>query len=108
MVSEGASMLNRREILQRIAATGGITAAAMAMQSMGLFGSASATPLPKIPSDLGKGKCVLILGAGIGGLVTALGLEQAGFDVTILEARQRVGGRVWTIRDCAATTTMAG
>jgi len=99
MVSEGASMLNRREILQRIAATGGITAAAMAMQSMGLFGSASATPLPKIPSDLGKGKCVLILGAGIGGLVTALGLEQAGFDVTILEARQRVGGRVWTIRD---------
>ena len=40
---------------------------------------------------------VVILGAGIAGLVAALELEKRGIDVTVLEARQRVGGRVWTL-----------
>ena len=41
----------------------------------------------------------MVAGAGLAGLAAARELEARGFDVTIVEARDRVGGRVWTIRD---------
>ena len=43
-------------------------------------------------------KKVIIVGAGISGLVAGYDLTVAGYDVTILEARDRIGGRVLTIR----------
>jgi monoamine oxidase len=92
-------MITRRFILTRIGAIGGTAALAGAMQSMGMFGVAKAATLPDTPADFGTGKSVVILGAGIAGLVSAFELEQKGFTVTLLEARQRVGGRAWTVRD---------
>ena len=46
-----------------------------------------------------KRKHVVVIGAGLAGLTCARRLEQLGFRVTVLEARDRVGGRVLTLRD---------
>ena len=45
------------------------------------------------------GTSVLIAGAGLAGLSAAHDLRALGADVTVIDARDRVGGRTWTIRD---------
>lgn len=42
---------------------------------------------------------MLVAGAGLAGLAAARTLEGMGAVVSVIEARDRVGGRVWTIRD---------
>src|SRR5262245_45743662 len=42
---------------------------------------------------------VLVIGAGVAGLAAAKKIAAAGIDVTVLEARDRIGGRIHTIRD---------
>src|SRR3954470_4369190 len=41
---------------------------------------------------------VVVVGAGLAGLAAAHELTRAGFRVTVLEARSRIGGRVHTLR----------
>ncbi len=43
----------------------------------------------------------LVIGAGMAGLSAAWHLQQAGINTTVLEARDRIGGRAWTDRDFA-------
>jgi monoamine oxidase len=49
-----------------------------------------------VPERLDVDVCVI--GAGYGGLTAAWRLSQAGTSVLVLEARERVGGRIWTYR----------
>jgi monoamine oxidase len=44
------------------------------------------------------GTTVIVAGAGLAGLTAARDLESRGAAVTVVEARDRVGGRVWTLR----------
>jgi monoamine oxidase len=46
-----------------------------------------------------RGKKVLVVGGGIAGLAAAIKLARAGVKVTLLEARERLGGRIYTIHD---------
>ncbi len=53
---------------------------------------------PGMLNTNGGNKKIIIIGAGMSGLVAGYELVRAGHDVTILEARDRIGGRVLTIR----------
>jgi monoamine oxidase len=52
-----------------------------------------------LASAFGGGRRVVVIGAGFSGLACAYELMQAGYDVVVLEARNRVGGRVLSFRD---------
>lgn len=48
----------------------------------------------------------VVVGAGLGGLATALRLQGEGHEVTVLEAREKPGGRAYQLRDGGYTWDM--
>lgn len=99
--------MTKRELLGMIGKTAGATAMYMAMTSMG---HAQASPFkgPVRLSGAPKGASVLILGAGVAGMVAALELSRAGYTVQVLEYNDRVGGRAWTLRGGDTYTELGG
>jgi monoamine oxidase len=92
--------LTRRQLLERLGLAGGASAVYLGMEAMGLLNAppaAAAEPFA-LPPAPGRKRSVVVLGAGIAGLVAAYELRRSGWDVTVVEARDRIGGRVWTIR----------
>jgi monoamine oxidase len=78
-------MTSRRRFLA------GLSAAVSAHAATRTVADASAPATPSPPLD------VLVLGAGLSGLHAALLLEEQGARVQVIEARDRIGGRVWTL-----------
>jgi monoamine oxidase len=60
-----------------------------------VLGGCTATPRP----DPSASRRVVVVGGGLSGLTAALTLRTSGWDVVVLEARDRVGGRVHTLFD---------
>ena len=46
---------------------------------------------------------VIIIGAGISGLAAGKTLQKSGYEAVILEARDRVGGKIWTERSTGSS-----
>lgn len=95
-----ASPFTRRQFLNMVGAAGGSAAIYQASVALGLISSTAAADTPRADlAPVGRnGRSVVILGAGISGLVSAYELERAGYRVTILEASHRAGGRNMTVR----------
>ena len=127
-MSKKEKKIARREFLENIGKAAGSTAMIRAMMAMGIgvgvssCGSSSAdSPTTQMnsnaqpislgsysspksarpgdwPANSGAGKSVVILGAGIAGMTSAFELQKLGYSVSILEATNRAGGRIRTIR----------
>src|SRR5215471_12713860 len=93
-------MVTRRGFLTRLGKAGGYGATFAAMNALGLLPERGrAASQFALPPDSGKGLKIVILGGGIAGLVSAYELGKAGYQCTLLEARDRPGGRNWTVRN---------
>ena len=89
--------LSRRALIQAVGRAGGVGAAYRTMAAMGLLAAPPAYAGPPVLPP-GNGARVVVLGAGIAGMVLAWELRRAGYAVTVLEARSRAGGRNWSLR----------
>lgn len=90
--------MTRRQFVERVGSMG-FGAAFISLQALGMVPSENNISVePQLRSGSGKGKSVVVLGAGVSGLSAAYELRRAGYAVTILEASNRSGGRNRTIR----------
>lgn len=85
--------ISRREMIQRSLAAAGAL----------LISDRIGFALPQ-----GTAGRVVVIGAGFSGLAAAYELTRAGYDVTVVEARNRVGGRVISFSDMVPGKTVEG
>ncbi|MDJ0927657.1 MAG: NAD(P)/FAD-dependent oxidoreductase [Gammaproteobacteria bacterium] len=88
-MKDGATTLNRRTMLQAMAATTAVFAAPQVVRAQ-------------------NNSEVLIIGAGLSGLAAGLLLQEAGAKVRIIEGRDRVGGRVLSYRTLPGNPEVGG
>ncbi len=94
-------------MLTMIGLSAGSSVMYQAMHSLGF----AAESTFRDPLQLGaapKGASVLVLGAGIAGMVAAYELRNAGYRVQVLEYNARAGGRNWTLRGGDRYTELGG
>ena len=98
--------LTRRRFLEQLGLVGGSSLVMTAMSSWDLM-AGQAQGRPQLTGKPTKNK-VIVLGAGVSGLVTAYELGKLGYDVRVVEARERVGGLAWTVRRGTEHTEIGG
>jgi monoamine oxidase len=99
------SALSRRRFLEHLGVVGGTSLVFSALTSWDLMAGGAG----QRPALSGRPRAkVLVLGAGVSGLVVAYELGRLGYDYHVLEARDRVGGMAWTVRRGTAHTEIGG
>lgn len=79
-MAEQATEMKRRDLLKMIGATAGGFALYNSMMAFGFMNNSDFKGTPDL-SNAPKGATVLVLGAGLAGLVSAYELKKAGYNV---------------------------
>jgi monoamine oxidase len=98
----------RRRFLALLGQVGGAAAVQGALSALGLEEAKAGEAFTPQPSDRARGRKVLVLGGGIAGMTAAYELGKLGYDVTLLEAAARPGGRCFSIRRGTSVTDVDG
>ena len=101
------ALMSRRQLLSLVGRAAGGAAMYQAMSTLGFAASSAYSGQIKLDGAT-KGTTILVLGAGMAGLVAAYELRNAGYTVKVLEYNNRAGGRAWTIRGGDEYTELGG
>jgi monoamine oxidase len=96
-MSNDVAPQSRRELLMMIGKMGGGLAMYQAMTALGHAAETQFNGPPNL-SGARPGSTVLVLGAGLAGMLAAYELTKAGYKVQILEYQDRPGGRNYSVR----------
>ena len=102
-----ATSMRRRDLLALIGTAAGGAVMYRAMTSLSLAAESTYTGPLRLEGDP-KGASVLILGAGLAGMVAAFELRKAGYRIQVLEYNDRAGGRCWSLRGGDSYTELGG
>jgi len=97
----------RRQLLTTIGLAAGSSVLFRAMEALGHTAGSTFGGPPAL-SGARPGSSVVVLGAGLAGLLAAYELRKAGYKVTVLEYQSRAGGRNWSIRGGDTVTELGG
>ena len=107
MTADASRPFTRRDLLALVGRSAGGAVMLHAMTSLGVAAESPFRGMPRL-EGAPKGSRVLVLGAGMAGLVAALELRNAGYRVRVLEYHDRPGGRSWTVRGGDVYTELGG
>jgi monoamine oxidase len=99
---------SRRHFLTLLGQVGGATAVQGALSALGLGDVLAGEPFAPQRNERSRGRKVLVLGGGIAGMTAAYELGKLGYDVTLLEAASRPGGRCFSVRAGTRVTDTDG
>lgn len=99
--------ITRRDLFSAVGLAAGSAAMYHAMATLG-HAQASTYQGRITLEGTPNGNRVLVLGAGLAGMTAALELRAAGYDVQVLEYREKAGGRCWTLRGGDSYTDIGG
>jgi monoamine oxidase len=105
-MSDAPPAPTRRRFLEQLGLVGGTSLVFSALTSWELM-AGQAGQRPALSGRPQRTR-VLVLGAGVSGLVVAYELGRLGYDYHVLEAREHVGGVAWTVRRGVEHTEIGG